>query len=82
MVNTSCGATGDDVVFLDHHQNNIGSTFVQSATLQKSQKCKENHKAETHVVSQLGMIRQAYNPRSNIFYAEEFCLFEQIVSYL
>ena len=24
------------------------------------------------------MIRQAYNPRSNIFYAEEFCSFEQI----
>ena len=37
---------------------------------------------ESHVVSQLGMIRQAYNPRSNIFYAEEFCLFEHIVSYL
>ena len=28
------------------------------------------------------MIRQAYRPRSSIFYAEEFCSFEQIVSYL
>ena len=37
---------------------------------------------ESHVVLQLGMIRQAYNPRSNIFYAKYFCSFEQIVSYL
>ena len=31
-----------------------------------------NRNAENHVVSQLGMIRQAYNPKSNIFFAEEF----------
>ena len=36
----------------------------------------------SHVVSQLGMISQAYNSRPNIFLAEEFSSFEQIVFYL
>ena len=64
-------ATGDDIVpKLKQHSGNGCSTSHSP-----------EHNAESHVISQLGMIRQAYNP-SNIFYAEELCSLEQIVSYL
>ena len=63
-VYTSCGATGDDVgPTLKQH---MGQRLFNQP-LSRNHNSVKRINAESHVVSQLGMIKQAYNPISNIY---------------